>query len=455
MLPQFPFASAALAVLLAGAAPRSALAQSPVGSGAPSAEAAPAPAAATDAPVVAPAAPARTQPLFSPVASVFTRYELRRNYSLGVPGGEGEDAVRYRTRLGTKSAELAVSDRIGLSLRVVAQAAGVWNVGGDTLEHPALALHEGVISLKAGSTRVDVGRFEMAYGEHLVVGTVDWNPVGRAFDGLRFHSAFLNKAWLDGFATWIDDGWGRADVGDTIAEGDVVFAGLYAGLGPAIAEKLELDVYVLSRITPALRTTMQSRPGTADATLGARYKHRVALVDFRVEGGGQFGGRALADGTDVRRALAWQVDAEAGLNFAADKVRVGIEGFRASGDNLETKDVDEGWAQLYPTAHRWLGHMDVIPARTDVQGAVLHVSGKPHVRHSVFADVHGFFHVQEPKEASSFRGLEVDVGAAQTLGRGLTLRQEFGAFQPSTDAQDDKLRLFAEIELRLTLPLPE
>jgi hypothetical protein len=38
--------------------------------------------------------------------------------------------------------------------------------------------------------------------------------------------------------------------------------------------------------------------------------------------------------------------------------RIGVEGLVASGDDLSTPDRDEGWNELYPTTHKWLGLMD-------------------------------------------------------------------------------------------------
>lgn len=403
-----------------------------------------------------PAAPAPAEALqFTPFGTIFSRYEMRRNYGLGLAGVEGEDAVRYRTRFGVRAAPVSIGEGLSVSARVAAQAAGQWNVGGDTLEHPGLSLHEGLIGIHVGDTRIDVGRFEMSYGEHLVIGTVDWNPVARAFDGVRSHSVLGSGVWIDAFATVLGESWSLAETGDTFAEGDVYFTGLYAGFGPAIGDGVELDGYVLSRALPALRTSTQSRDGTADLTIGSRYKDRFGALDLRAEAGYQLGGRASADNADVRSASAHQFDVELGLNLADDRARIGLEGFRASGDDAETADVDEGWSQLYPTAHRWLGHMDIIPARSNVQGAVLHLSAKPAPRHTVFADLHTFFSAWTPEGVESYRGGELDVGAAQRLGRGLTLREELGVFKPTTAGEDDDLRYFAEVELRLAIPLPE
>jgi hypothetical protein len=406
-----------------------------------------------DEAVDAPAPPAALS--FTPFGTLMSRYEMRRNYSLGVPGGPGEDAVRYRTRFGVRAQPVSIADGLSVSARVAAQAAGQWSVGGDTLEHPSLSLHEGLIGLHVGETRIDIGRFEMAYGEHLVIGTVDWNPIGRAFDGARSHSVLASGVWIDVFATSIDESWARAETGDTIAEGDVFFNGLYAGFGPAIGEGIEVDAYLLSRALPALRTSTQSRDGTADLTIGGRYKDRIGALDIRAEAGYQLGGRALADNTDVRSASAYQADAELGVNFVEGSTRLALEGFRASGDDPETADTDEGWAQLYPTGHRWLGHMDVIPGRSDVQGGVFHFSVKPTANHTIFADLHTFFHVVEPASGERYRGGELDLGASHRLGRGLVLREEIGAFKPTSAAEDDDMRYFAELELRLTIPLPE
>lgn len=391
----------------------------------------------------------------APFGSLLTRYELRRGYSLAAPGAEGEDAVRFRTRLGVRAEPVSVAVGMKISARVSAQATGVWNVGGDTLDHPALGLHEGVVGLHWGDVRLDIGRFELAYGDHVVLGTVDWNPAGRTFDAARVHAQLGEGMYVDGFAAWIDDGWQRADVGQVVGEGDVVLAGAYAGFGSVLGAGLDLDVYALSRVTPALRTEAQSRDGTADVTVGARYRDRIGALELRLEPGVQLGGRALSDQTGVRASRAWQANGEVAVFGSDDRLRVGLEGFVASGDDPETADRDEAWAQLYPTAHRWLGHMDVIGGRSNVEGGVLHLTGRPAEGYTVFADVHGFWWAVEPAPNSRYRGAEVDVGASQRLGRGVTLRQEVAAFKPTTQADDDALLWFAELELRVVIPLPE
>ncbi|MCB9507781.1 MAG: alginate export family protein [Myxococcales bacterium] len=391
----------------------------------------------------------------TPYGTLFSRYELRRGYAAALPDGAGDDAVRTRARIGVTAAPVQVADGLQVSLRVAAQAAGLWNVGGDTLDHPALSLHEGLMGLHMRATRLEVGRFEMNYGDSLVIGSVDWSPAGRTFDGVRSHTVTGGGVWVDTFATLLSEGWGTAGVGETVGEGDLYFLGVYAALGPALGPDQTLDVYLLSRAATALRAAGSGRDGTADVTLGGRTRQRLGAADLRAEAGLQAGGRVLGDGSEVRSATAYQFDVELGLNAASDRLRVGLEGFRASGDDPDTASVDEGWAQLYPTGHRWLGHMDVIAGRTDVQGGSLHLSGKIADRHTLAADAHAFFFTQSPASGDRYRGAELDAWTSHRLGRGLSLREELGVFLPTSAADDTDPRYFGEVELRLVFPLPD
>jgi len=390
---------------------------------------------------------------FTPYGVLFSRYELRRGYALGAAGADGEDAVRYRTRVGLRAEPVPVADNLEVSLRAAAQAAGAWSVGGDTLDHPALHLHEGVVVLGVGDTRVDVGRMELAYGEHLVLGNVEWNPVARAFDGVRTHTTLANGGYIDGFAMAVDEGWGRADGGATVGEGDVYLLGVYSGFGPALGQGVDLDAYLLTRAFPKRAADGATRDGTAEATVGTRYRDRFGAIDARIEAGYQLGGRPIAGNTDVANVAAWHADGEVGANFAGDRARIGLGGFRAGGDDPESAATDESWAQLYPTAHRWLGQMDVIAGRTNIQGGVVRANYRPSPAVGVFADAHLFYLVEAPDGADKYRGAEVDVGASQRLGRGLTLRQTVGSFLSPSSSDEDPY-LFAEVELRLTFPLP-
>lgn len=381
-------------------------------------------------------------------ASFFVRYDLREGYD--EVGLSDLDFVRYRTRFGLTAGPLDVGSDVGLALRFVPQASGIWHVGGDTLEDAELGLHEGLMILSMPSWRLDAGRFEMVYGEHLVIGNVGWHQTGRSFDGLRLHvQPDEDDVWVDGFATLIGEGFLTA--GDSsFAAGDTYFAGVYAGLGSLVAPGFALDSYALLLATPGETVLVGDPPirGTQDGstrvTLGSRVKNRTGLVDYRLEAGIQLG-----DAGGDRRILAWQGDLEVGVSLFEDRFRVGLEGLYASGDDPDTTDVDEAWNQLFPTAHKWLGYADVIGPRTNVAGAVLHLAFAPTPTLRLYADGHLFVRPEDTTVEAGFAGVEGDVGGAYAIGEGLAVRTSYSLFLPDEDryGTSDPVH-FWELELR-------
>jgi hypothetical protein len=386
-------------------------------------------------------------------ASFFTRFETRRNYS---PGGiDASDFVRMRARLLLTTAPLAVREGLDLQLRFAPQATGLWHVGGDTLDDPALGLHEGVLVLRGARLRGEIGRFEMVYGEHLVVGNVDWHETGRAFDGLRLRFAPRGDAgpWVDLFGAWLTEGFVEGPFGEPFGAGDQVFTGLYGALGPLLADGLALDLYALLRLWPT--TDAIQRQGAAMPTFGVRVKNRSGLLDYRLEAGVQVGSRPAPVPTGETQAgdnptvFAYQADLEVGINLAGDALRIALEGLVASGDDPETADEREDWDQLFPTAHRWLGYMDFVGPRTNVTSGVLHVAYR--AQPWLFTvDGHAFWRPEPPPGQDSYFGTELDLGVLYALGNGLHVRGGYGLFLPAEDVAPDPLH-FVELELRFDL----
>jgi hypothetical protein len=388
-------------------------------------------AAAPAGPVAAPPAP---EPFpFDYRASIFSRSDVREGYR-GV-GLKDSDSVRYRTRFGLISKPIDTG-AVDVVIKFLPQASGVWNVGGDTLEDPSLALHEGSVQLRHGLSHLEVGRFEMVYGEHFVIGNVDWHEAGRAFDGVRLHVENESKIWVDGFFSLVNEGGGQA-----LGKGDVYFAGVYAGLGEALRTKLALDVYALGQFRP--QQAPATEPRLARGTLGVRAKDRLGVVDYRVELGAQLGVEGAQD------IFAYQGDLEVGLFLLDDRLRVAAEGLYASGDDPSTVGTNEGWSQLYPTAHKWLGLSDIMGGRSNVGAGVLHVLGTPHADWKLAWDVHLFARPEAGALPSGLAGVESDVGAQYAIGRGLGLRTLYATFLPMNDHYGtERLAHFWELELR-------
>lgn len=398
--------------------------------------------------------PAPEGPTLRPVASLFTRFEHREGYTqLGVtaPGcspGDG-DCIRYRARVGVVVAPLRIADEVTASIRFLPQIAGYWAMptialspGGPTTPStsggvfdPSLGIHEASLILTVGQPlRFEIGRFEIVYGEHLTIGNLDWHPNARAFDGARARiQPVADGAWVDAFWTILSEG-----NLPTFGQNDRYFYGVYAGLGPAIAEGLGLDAYalVLQSNDTIDATTGQERDLALRATIGGRLRHRIDLVDFRAETALQVGrqGATRSGGVTTQAEqtiLAGHFDGEVGLNFLEDRFRVALEGAFASGDDPTTTDMNEAYDQLFPTAHAWLGLSDVMGARSNVVSGVLHLTGKPIPQLQINLDTHVFARPERGAAPDNYAGTEGDLNVIWRPGLGFRARAMYALFVPN------------------------
>jgi hypothetical protein len=121
-----------------------------------------------------------------------------------------------------------------------------------------------------------------------------------------------------------------------------------------------------------------------------------------------------------------------------DKLRVSVEGLYASGDDPSTTDKNEGWDELYPTAHKFLGLTDAFVLRgikrTNVASGVLHITAVPVKNLTIQADGHLFARLEKlstaPTAQTGMAGAEVDLALAYQLAKGLKARGLYGVFMP-------------------------
>jgi hypothetical protein len=160
-------------------------------------------------------------------------------------------------------------------------------------------------------------------------------------------------------------------------------------------------------------------------------------------------GKRLA-GTMAEKVTAYHVDGELGVNVAQDALRLALEGLYASGEDPTTSDL-EGWNQLYPTAHKWLGLADIFGGRTDVISGVAHVAWKTTEKLTLKLDGHVFSRPEPAGGVEGYAGTEIDLVAGYGLGKGLSLSSLFAAFLPGEDYPVEDTAYFFELELRYTL----
>jgi hypothetical protein len=377
--------------------------------------------------------------------SFFTRYEYRQNYSkIGMVGGRVSelDATAYRARLGLTTTPVDVGKGRSVTIGVTPQASGFWGPSGG-LADAGVGLHEAKMRIKGDTNWLDLGRFEMIYGDHFVVGNVGWHETGRSFDGGRLHIGVGDKgAWVEAFLTMITEG--SPAVVTPLGAGDQYFTGVYANLGPNFGEGMDLDAYMLNRVWPEIEG---GNDLAYESTIGGRYKKKMGKADIRVEAGVQVG-KNVAD-QDV---LAFQGEGEVGFK-ASDQLKVAGQAFYATGDDDPLDDKDKAWDQLFPTAHKWLGLMDIMGGRSNIMGA----SGKGRYKMSddlgLALDVHYFMRPQTPDPVDGYAGIEADAWALYKLGKGLGLRGQYSIFVPNETGPlgSDDLVYYMEVQLKFDL----
>lgn len=218
------------------------------------------------------------------------------------------------------------------------------------------------------------GRMTLSYGDELLIGALDWQNVGRSFDGfkLTYKSATFSSEL---FSTKIQDN-------NTITHisGDVDFHGLYNTW--SLNEYLKnVDLYALYKRDATLGTTHLGIGG-------ARVSSKLEDFDYRIEYTKEFG-NALPQSNSAE-----QFDIESGMTFGELKEhRIALEYFLAG----------KHYQQLYPTLHKWLGYADVL-GRKNISGFVLHGSSRLSEKLMTKIDYHRFSRVSSDASVYKLNG---------------------------------------------------
>lgn len=379
--------------------------------------------------------------------SFLTRYELREGYeefpTLTHPRLHREgDTFVYRARLSFQTQPVDIGGGSSILVKLVPQAAGTHSTQGSppTIgDVPNLGAYEAFTRLQGDAFTFDVGRFMMNYGDAVVIGDLGWNETARAFQGARFRLKDSTGAYVDMFATLITEG---SEATAATFEGDRVFYGAYAGLGPALGD-LELDLYLLGQSFGSAEVTIDDTtdpPETAEQqsatffTLGARIKQAISAFDYRLETGLQLGSSPVALG-DARDKLAYHADAELGVTPASG-LRLALGGLVASGDSDPNDDKDGAYDELFPTTHKFLGLSDVFGVRSNALGANAEVSYAPSDALVIKLQGHALGRMEENASGETYTGTELDTHIIHRLGKGAAVRAMYAYFVPNDDYWD-------------------
>ncbi|MDO8140848.1 MAG: alginate export family protein [Candidatus Brocadiales bacterium] len=209
---------------------------------------------------------------------------------------------------------------------------------------------------------VRVGRQEIVWGDHRVIGNFVWSNVGRVFDGGRFlwdtdsiHAEVIaSKVDEDGY--FGADGSGNSD--ENMYAAQLAFKKLVPGalLELMYIQKNDQNDTANSAVTNGYAVAGDGNVEIHD--IGARIDGKLPnldAVDYTLESHGQFG-----DYGDQNQR-AWAFAGRTGYTFkeVAWTPRLGFEYDYASGDDDQTDNTHETFDNLYPTNH-WQGNYGFI-----------------------------------------------------------------------------------------------
>lgn len=306
------------------------------------------------------------------------KYENRQELSFDSDGGAAEHGTHQRTRINVNA---KVNDEISgfiqlQNIRTWGGEAGANSVANTTDNSTNTDVHQAYIQVnKVFGTplSVRIGRQELAYGDHRLVGSLDWADSARAFDAVKVMYNAGDIA-LDVWSAKVDEmSWGNNTGSSNIvstdpnADGtdtDLDFYGAwltYKGIKDNV-----IDVYalVLRDGTPSstINGIVYNGAGSTQEgalslyTLGARLKGAMGGLDYTVEINRQQG-----NDTDDRDIESMGYAVNVGYTIPVDmSPRIYAEYVFADGDDNSSDDDVETFNQLFPTGHAHLGYMDLV-----------------------------------------------------------------------------------------------
>lgn len=315
------------------------------------------------------------------------RWEYKNNTDYSKTSDDRDDFVGSRFRLNFNFDKIGDKAKIFIQPQVtrvwgqkVFQNSGSTTVGSDTvptggekvssggLVDQELSVHQAYIqSSLSENSHLILGRQELAYGDHLVVGNVGWSNVGRAFDAAKVHTQF-EKSWFDIFWSEVVE----SNNGST----DRSFSGIYANLDWTSSLKaFELYVFYDNDKSSKENTTYGNRIVWANDSTGVNLEYT-----------GQSRDGFQAD-TTIHHKISGPLDLGVGYFYA-----------------------NKDYSQLFPTAHKWLGTGDFY-SRRNIQGPRVFINYTWNEQWKSSLSFHSFNRVSDKDPAYTFSGGAIGAGS--------------------------------------------
>ena len=317
---------------------------------------------------------------------------------------------------------------------------GVLGAEGDD----AFDLRQGYVEIgnaKAFPLTLTLGRQVLSYGDERLIGSFDWNNIGRTFDVAKLR--WQEKTWsLDAFASTVAvPTRGKYNQSDLFNGNEThreqIFSGLYFST-PAVGPQT-IDLYALhfhqqnpvpqsvvlirggvATIVPSRTIPASAFPTVGDTnfvTLGLRVKSKPGAFAHAAPAPAS-DGKSVADGKSAPAVMpapkpvgldyefegAFQTGKVRGLDLTAFAVhgglgytfdipwlpRLGVEYNYGTGDKDPTDGNIETFQNLFPTNHKFYGQMDVFSWQ-NMHDACVIVKAQPIKAVTLKAEYHGFW----------------------------------------------------------------
>jgi len=286
---------------------------------------------------------------------------------------------------------------------------------------------------------LQVGRFQMAFGNQRMISDDPWDMVGRAWDGALWNQ---DCDTVDFSLFWTQP-----------VEGMAIPVGMEQAFGGAYftfdADVIEIDTYAFAR-----RDRMVGGNGRNDQTFGVLLEDNYdSPWSWSAEVATQIGDHGAEDAGGSAAAL--RVDFEVN-----DRVMIGVGYELATGDDTPGDGNNDAFSPLFDFGHAYQGHQDLF-AWSNLEDIVVRSSFKLDDNWVLTLDLHDFSLAEDGGAISNgaltavagetHLGTEIDLAVRGDLHENINLWAGVSAFQAG-DAilnGDDQMWFFANLEMWL------
>jgi len=250
---------------------------------------------------------------------------------------------------------------------------------------------------------VRIGRQAMAYGEHRLIGSLEWTNNARRFDAIKF-SYKHDVADVDFWTAKIDED--NADWGN-----DTNFNGIYASL--KMVPKNAVDVYLLQKITGASDMNLYTIGGRVKGSvenLNIDYTGEIAIQsgDFDTDSSQSASAFAIRAGYTIPTMMGLRVGVE---YDAATGNEAGVTPSTSTADN-------EAFDNLYPTNHYLYGYTDDVNW-TNTNAVSVNVSLKPRDKVNVSAEYWNYTLAEKNVAGKDDNGTELNIKVNHEMSKNI------------------------------------